>query len=239
MKLAKEFITTSNCSYLPNKEQTTHYKIIASCTISECEELIERGFRRFGEMFFRPICTTCHECKTIKIDVLNYNFSKSTRRVLRKAAHIKTHIQKPIMSKEHLNLFDKYHKYKQQENGWSYDGVVASHYYNSFVEGCGEFGYEVLYFDEDRLVGVDIIDILQNGISSIYFYYDPNYRAYSLGKLSLYNQIIMAKNMNKQWIHLGYYVKDCPSLAYKGDYKPYLTLQDRPSLSEDYIYTGV
>jgi len=79
---------------------------------------------------------------------------------------------------------------------------------------------------------VDLIDILEDGISSIYFYYDPDFAKYSLGKLSLYNQIKYAQNAKKKWIYLGYYVKECPSLSYKAQYKPYLTLEGRPTEQE-------
>lgn len=110
-------------------------------------------------------------------------------------------------------------------------------YYNSFVSGANEFGYEVLYFDGNKLIGVDLIDILPNGISSIYFYYDPDYKKYALGKLSMYKQILFAKDADKDWIYMGYYVKDCPSLAYKSHYEPYLTLQGRPNEEETLIWS--
>lgn len=237
MNLLKEFSLNDKCSYLNNREQTTHYKIINNCTTLVCQELIERGFRRFGKMYFRPICADCNECQSIKIDVKNYTFSKSAKRVFKKAEHIQRYIQHPTMSQEHLELFEKYHLYMHEKKGWDYTQTTADHYYGSFVLGHEEFGYEVLYYDEDKLIGVDLIDILDEGISSIYFYYDPDYADLSLGKLSLYNQIKYAKESNRAWIYLGYYVEDCPSLSYKNMYKPYLTLQGRPELSETYTWT--
>jgi len=120
---------------------------------------------------------------------------------------------------------------------WTYNETTPEHYYQSFVSGHNEFGYEVLYFDEDRLIGVDLIDILDDGISSIYFYYDPDYSKYSLGKLSLYNQIKFAQRSNKKWIYLGYYVEECPSLSYKSEYKPYITLEGRPSEYEEFKWS--
>jgi len=236
MNLLKEFLLNDKCSYIDNKKQTTHYKLIDNCSVHMCQELIERGYRRFGKMFFRPVCPTCQECQTIKIDVKKFTFSSSQRRVIRKASDIKSFIQKPSITKEHLHLFKKYHLYMSEKKGWQYDKITPQNYYNSFIDGYNDFGYEILYFDKEKLIGVDLIDILKNGISSIYFYYDTDYMKYSLGKFSLYNQIKFAKKTNKKWIHLGYYVKDCPSLSYKSHYKPYLTLQGRPTLKEDYVY---
>ncbi len=236
MNLLKEFSLNDKCSYLNNKEQTTHYKIIDNCTSNACQELIERGFRRFGKMYFRPVCPTCDECQSIKIDVENFEFSKSMRRVMKKASHIKSYIQPPTLSRDHLNLFEKYHLYMQDKKDWTYQYTTAQHYYNSFVSGHNDFGYEVLYYDENRLIAVDLIDILPEGISSIYFYYDPDYSEFSLGRLSLYNQVKFAKKSNKKWIYLGYYVEECPSLSYKSHYKPYLTLEGRPDESEEYSW---
>lgn len=236
MNLLKEFSLNDKCSYLKDKEQITHYKIIENCSSYHAQELIERGFRRFGKMYFRPICPTCDECKSIKIDVDSYIFSKSEKRVMNKAKHLKSYIQRPSLSKEHLDLFEKYHKYMRDKKGWDYNQTDSEHYYNSFVSGHEDFGYEVLYFDNEQLVGIDLMDILDDGVSSIYFYYDPDYAHLSLGKLSLLLQIKYAQKSNKRWIYLGYYVKDCPSLSYKSQYKPYLTLQGRPSQESKYIW---
>ena len=234
MNLLREFSLNDKCSYLDNKEQTTHYKIIDQCDSKNAQELIERGYRRFGKMYFRPVCETCTECQSIKIDVKKYNFSKSERRVLKKAKDIQIFIQKPILSRDHLNLFDKYHFYMQDKKGWKYERATSDHYYNSFVAGHENYGYEALYYYEDKLIGVDLIDLLDDGISSIYFYYDPDYLEFSLGKLSLLKQIEFAKQNNKKWIYLGYYVEGCSSLSYKANYKPYLTLEGRPSMESEF-----
>lgn len=233
MNILKEFRVNDKCSYLADRNQTTHYKVIEECSAAHCQELIERGYRRFGKMFFRPLCSSCDECKSIKIDVENFEFSSSQRRVIKKAAKIKSYIQRPSISKPHLELFEKYHLFMKEKKGWDYTPSTAHGYYSSFVDGHNDFGYEVLYYLDEKLIGVDLIDILEDGVSSIYFYYDPDYEQYSLGKLSLYNQIIFAKKSQKKWIYLGYYVKDCPSLSYKSHYKPYITLEGKPDINEE------
>ena len=234
MNILKEFVTNDKCSYLDNQQQTTLYKVIDNCSAAYCQELIERGYRRFGKMYFRPDCATCDECKSIKIDVKNFEFSKSQKRVIKKASKIKSYIQRPSMSKTHLELFEKYHLYMKDKKGWEHNPTTVQGYYGSFVDAHNDFGYEILYYIDDILIGIDLIDVLEDGISSIYFYYDPDYMEYSLGKLSLYNQIMYAKNSNKKWIYLGYYVEGCPSLSYKSHYKPYLTLDGKPELNEEF-----
>lgn len=234
MNILKEFSLNDKCSYLENHSQTMHYKMIENCNTQQCQEMIERGFRRFGKMYFRPICIDCNECQSIKVDVENFTFSKSMRRVIKKASHIRSFVGQPTLTQEHLSLFAKYHQYMRDKKGWEYNETTAENYYSSFVHGHNEFGYEVLYYDEDKLIGVDLIDILDDGISSIYFYYDPDYMEYSLGRLSMYYQIKFAQSNKKKWIYLGYYVEGCPSLSYKSHYKPYTTLQGRPASDEDF-----
>jgi arginine-tRNA-protein transferase len=195
---------------------------------------VQRGWRRFGKMFFRPICSDCQECQSLKIDVNNYNFSKSEKRVINKNSTLRLHVQKPTVSYEHLELFNKYHQYMHTFRDWDKNQTDIKGYYNSFVYGHNDFGYEILYYDNEKLICVDLIDILDDGISSVYCYYDPEYKNLSLGKYSLYRQIILAKTLEKPWIYLGYYVKDCQSLAYKNQFKPYMVLQNRATdIQED------
>ena len=237
MKLLNECTFTDKCSYLKDKQQTAHYKILFECSTNYCTTLVQRGWRRFGKMFFRPICADCHECQSIKIDVKNYNFSKSERRVIKKNSSLELMIQKPTVSYECIELFNKYHQYMHEIKGWDKNQTDIKGYHTSFVAGHDSFGYEVLYYDNKKLIAVDLIDILEDGISSIYFYYDPEYRHLSLGKYSLYRQIILAKILEKAWIYLGYYVKDCPSLLYKNQFKPHLILHNRPMDDEKDIWS--
>ena len=141
-------------------------------------------------------------------------------------------VQHPSLSYAHLELFKKYHEHMHHKRGWEQQKVTAKNYYMSFVHGYNDFGYEVLYFHDERLIAVDLIDILPDGISSIYFYYDPDYAKYSLGKYSIYYQIMLARKHNLSWIYLGYYVESCPSLAYKSEYAPFATLEGRPEEDE-------
>ena len=235
-RLLKECALEESCAYLKGMEQTTHYKIIESCTAQQCEALIERGWRRFGNMFFRPICRDCTACESIKIDVKNFRFSKSVRRIIRKNGDLRVRMQPPSLSHAHLELFERYHRYMQGRKGWEHQAVTARNYYMSFVHGHSTFGYEILYFDGDRLIAVDLVDILPDGISSIYFFYDPDYAPYSLGKYSLYRQIMLAQQRGLSWIYLGYYVEACDSLSYKKEYTPYFMLESRPNEDETPVW---
>lgn len=226
--ILKECALHEPCSYISGNSQTIHYKVIQECTKQQCEALILRGWRRFGSMYFRPICSECRLCESLKIDVAGYRFSKSERRVMRKNSHLSTIVRHPTLTRDHLNLFESYHNYKHDTRGWDKPKVDPKNYYASFVQGHGDFGYEILYFDNDKLIAVDLVDILEEGISSLYCYYDPEYTSQSLGRYTLLEQIALAQRLGHKWVYMGYYVEQCPSLAYKADYQPILTLQGRP-----------
>jgi leucyl-tRNA---protein transferase len=230
--ILKECALHEPCSYISGNSQTIHYKVIQECSKEQCESLILRGWRRFGSMYFRPICTECTACESLKIDVENYVFSKSERRILRKNSHLTTFIRPPSISGEHLELFYRYHAYKHKTRNWDSPKIDPKNYQASFVSGHGDFGYEVLYFEGEKLIAVDLIDILEDGISSLYCYYDPHSPKLSLGKYSLLEQILLAKRLGLKWIYLGYYVKGCQSLEYKSSYAPSRILQGRPEENE-------
>lgn len=230
--ILKECALHEPCSYISGNSQTIHYKVIQECSKEQCESLILRGWRRFGSMYFRPICTECTACESLKIDVENYVFSKSERRILRKNSHLTTFIRPPSITAEHLELFYRYHAYKHKTRNWDSPKIDPKNYQASFVSGHGNFGYEVLYFEGEKLIAVDLIDILEDGISSLYCYYDPHSPKLSLGKYSLLEQILLAKRLGLKWIYLGYYVKGCQSLEYKASYAPSRILQGRPEENE-------
>jgi arginine-tRNA-protein transferase len=231
-QILKECALHEPCAYIPGNSQSIHYKIIHECTKEKCEALILRGWRRFGSMYFRPICQECRACESLKIDSEHYTFSKSERRILRKNSSWHTIIRHPTMTRDHLELFERYHRYKHHTRSWDEPKVDPKNYYASFVQGHGDFGFEILYFHDGRLIAVDLVDILEEGISSLYCYYDPEYASCSLGRYTLLEQIRLAQRLGLKWIYLGYYVEQCQSLAYKGSYSPSLLLQGRPEEDE-------
>ncbi len=227
----------SQCYYLKHKKSRMEYKYIRHCTYELNDSLTKRGWRRFGEYFSRPQCEDCKECLSVRIDATWFKFSKSARRVLKKNQD-KTSImvRKPTATKEHIELYNKYHAYMKDKRDWRFTKMSLQMYYELYVHGYGNFGLEFLYFCDGKLVGVDLVDVVNDGLSSIYFFYDPDYAHLSLGKYSIYQQIFYANRQNRRWIYLGHYVKDCQSLKYKDTYKPLEVLLNNPSENEKPIW---
>ena len=220
------------CAYLPGRKVRMHYKYINNASKTFTTAVIDRGWRRFGKYFFHPICNGCNACKSIRINVADFQPSKSQRKAINRNKETKILIQKPMITQAHLELYNKYHAFKHQKDGWSHRNISQREYFEHFVDGAHDFGKEILYMDGDKLIGVDLIDILDDGISSIYFYYDPDYSRLSLGTYSLLYQIQLAKILELPWIYLGYWVEGCKAFAYKPKFQPQEILDGFPPISK-------
>ena len=221
-----------DCAYLPGKQVRMHYKYVEHASKTFATAVIQRGWRRFGKYFFHPICNGCNECKSVRIEVAPYTYRKSERRTIKRNEKTQIIVQKPSLTQSHIDLYNKYHAYKHRKDGWSHRNISHREYNENFVEGAHDFGKEVLYIAEGKLIGVDLIDILDDGISAIYFYYDPDYSKLSLGTYSLLYQIKLAKILELPYIYLGYWVDGCKAFAYKPKFQPQEILDGFPHITE-------
>jgi arginine-tRNA-protein transferase len=209
-----------------------NYKYIEETTQTYNSLLIHRGWRRFGSYYFHPICNECNKCKSIRIDVSNFKLSKSQKKSIKRNKETEIIIQKPSLTQAHIDLYNKYHHFKQNKDNWSHRNISPREYKENFVEGAHDFGKEVLYMRDNKIIGIDLIDILDDGISSIYFYYDPDYPRLSLGTYSLLYQVELAKVLELQWVYLGYWVDGCKAFAYKPNFQPQEILDGFPKIHE-------
>lgn len=227
------------CAYLEDRSVRMSYKHIEQATQAYNTALINRGWRRFGYYYFHPICKGCNECKSLRIDVNNFKLRKSQKKAIKRNKNTEIIIQKPTLSTEHIELYNKYHNYKHKQDDWTHRNISPREYKENFVEGAHEFGKEILYLVDGKLVGVDLVDILDDGISAIYFYYDPDYLHLSLGTYSLLYEVELAKVLGLPWIYLGYWVDGCKAFAYKSKFEPQEILDGFPKVEEESVWKKV
>lgn len=233
-----EFVEENKeCSYFDDKVCDIRYKYMENCSSEEQIKMLERGWRRFGNMHFVPECKTCTECKTIRIDINKFQFSKSQRRVLNKNKGTDVYVQKPTVTYEHIDLFNKYHGVMSQKKNWNENKIDVQDYNNSYVNGAHNYGKEILYFRGDKLIGVALSDMLKDGMSAVYCYYDHDFEHLSIGQFSILAQISIAKQNKIPYLYLGYWIKDHYSMGYKERYKPFELLENRPNLNEETIWS--
>ncbi|HIP12004.1 MAG TPA: arginyltransferase [Arcobacter sp.] len=227
---------SKQCAYFDDKLADTRYKFMKNCDATTYHKMLERGWRRFGNVHFRPECVACDECKTIRIKVEDFKFSKSQKRIMSKNKDIQVYVQKPSLSMDHINLFNKYHKYMETKKGWKKNNIDVQDYQQSYVDGASTFGKEILYFLDDKLIGIALSDMTKDSLSCVYCFYDHEYENRSLGKFSILAQMSIAKQAKIPHLFLGYWIKDHYSMGYKEDYAPFEILQNTPLLDEECIW---
>ncbi len=232
-----EFIPDEKkCSYLGDKKSLFRYLKIENCSNDLYQALLERGYRRFGEYFFVPICAGCMECITIRQHIQTYAFTRSNQRIMKKNGDVKVTIQRPSVTDTHLRLYEKYHLFMKEKKGWEFSGISGELYYDMFVEGFCEFGYELIYSLGDRVVAIALVDMLPSSISAVYCFYDPEMQDRSLGKFSILKQLEIGKRLGMRHFYPGYWIEGHYAMGYKSDFKPFEILLGRPGLHEQPIY---
>ncbi|MCV6606769.1 MAG: arginyltransferase [Campylobacterales bacterium] len=218
------------CPYLENTPSKTKYHWMEECTTDAYQKMLEHGYRRFGKLFFNPICEGCYKCLSVRINPQTFLWKRKFKRVLKKNQDLTIVVNRPSITTQHIELHNKYHQDMQGRRDWTQEDITVEQYYRSFVEGAGDFGYEFLYFLDEKLISVALVDILPKSVSAVYCFYDPDYRDRSLGTLSILKQLQIAKQNSIDYVYLGYMVRENQSLKYKENFKPLEILSGRPEL---------
>jgi arginine-tRNA-protein transferase len=211
----------SLCGYLPDRQWSLEYEMVAAISAWEYSARLKEGWRRFGGMLFRPQCPACQACQSLRVDAAAFEPNRSQRRALRDNQHeVKRMVGAPHVSRAKLTLYDRFHEFQTDFKGWpQHPAKDAASYRESFVHNP-EFTEEWCYYLGDDLVGVGYVDRLGIGMSAIYFFYDPTHRERSLGT---YNVLCLLQECQRQklpHLYLGYYVAGCRSLEYKAAFRP-------------------
>jgi arginyl-tRNA--protein-N-Asp/Glu arginylyltransferase len=221
MLVVQQFITDPHtCAYLPERMAKLEYSFAMSLAAQEYEDLMNKGYRKFGSAFFRPVCVGCSECRPIRIPVERFEPDRSQKRAWKRNADLDVRIGQPVCDKQHLELYHRYHAEKTARSGWPEQHVDADEYEMSLVQNpvpC----VEISFWEGQKLRAVVINDLTPNVVSAIYHFHDPDCADRGLGTYSILHCIEFAKKLNKRWVYLGYYVDGSASMKYKARFKPY------------------
>jgi arginine-tRNA-protein transferase len=219
------------CHYLPGAAMTTEARVMIDVTPEELDALLALGWRRFGPVYFRPVCTACSECVSIRIPLATFAPSANMRRVQRRGRHLTLRYGKPICDERRLALHRRWHAFRQDARGWEAGELDRESYSIQFCFPHAS-ARELTMWDGDRLVSVGLVDETPRALSAVYCYYDPDDEQLSPGTLNVLACLDRARKQGREWVHLGYRVADCPSLRYKGRFRPQEQLVGRPEEQE-------
>jgi arginyl-tRNA--protein-N-Asp/Glu arginylyltransferase len=182
----------------------------------EYDTALSLGMRRSGRILYRPVCPGCRKCQPFRIDVNRFAPSKSQRRVMRKCeGAFEVRLQHPRFDPEHIDLFARYQAAQHGVRG--IDPSMES--YRQFLVDSITETVELAWRDPSgKLCAVGILDIVPSGVSTVYFFWDPELRDYSLGTYSALLEIDLCRQWNKPYYYLGYLVPGAETMNYKASF---------------------
>lgn len=207
-----------SCSYLDDQEATTLFvdprQPIDKALYSKLSVL---GFRRSGDHIYRPHCSSCAACVPARIPVSAFEPSRGQRRVWQRNQDLRIVSTVDAGDDE---AFDLYRRYINQRHS---DGDMyppEREQFESFLNSVWECTRYFRFYDTERLVAVAVVDSLDDGLSAIYTFFDPSMVKRSLGVYAILWEIDQARELDLDYVYLGYWIQNCQKMAYKSNYRP-------------------
>ena len=215
--------TTFPCGYLDDEnERLLVYLDEQPLSPILYSALQSQGFRRSESYVYRPYCENCQACQSIRVPVHKFAPSRSQKRIQNKNRDFHSVVSATV-SEDYYPLYERYVNEKHL-GGVMYP--ANSSQLDSFTNCDWMQQLFVELYDKEKLIAVAICDLSPDSVSAVYTFYDPDYLDYSLGTYMVLKQVELAKHLQKSWLYLGYYIKQCDKMNYKTRFFPHQILQD-------------
>ncbi|WP_298123873.1 arginyltransferase [Brevundimonas sp.] len=222
---------TAPCPYLPGR---TERKVFANLPFSDGawvnDELTQAGFRRSQNIAYRPACDACNACVSVRIPLDRFVFGRSDRRIVRRNADLVRHFVEAEATTEQFDLLRRYLRARHPVGGMSDMGWLD---YVAMVEDTAVRTHLVEYrlpSPDDgpgRLMGVALTDVLGDGLSMVYSFFEPEAEKRSLGVFCILDHVRQAGALGLPHVYLGYWVEGSRSMDYKARFRPLEALTRR------------
>jgi arginyl-tRNA--protein-N-Asp/Glu arginylyltransferase len=216
-----KFYVTKNysCGYINGQDAqsivATPYKNVNS---KNFKNLISQGFRRSGQYVYKPNCKNCKACIPIRLLASNFKASRSQKRLKKNLNELSVKLLPLNFNEEHYNLYVNYQNKRHPNNDKSEDNVAD---YNDFLINSNVHSKLVEFRLNNQLKIITIIDIIDNGISAVYTFYDCSDQKLSLGTMSIIWLLEYCKKESLPFLYLGYWIYESQKMKYKINFKPY------------------
>jgi leucyl-tRNA---protein transferase len=215
------FITApAPCPYLPGRlERKVFTHLVGQDAKSLNTQLSHGGFRRSQNIAYRPACDGCHACISTRVPVNSFRWTASFERVWRRNADVTAQRVRAKATSQHYALFRDYIEARHGDGGMTEMNVLdfSAMVDETFVESHMT---EYRLAEENTLVGTVLADTLDDGLSLIYSFYDPDMKKRSLGTFIVLDQILRARALGLSYAYLGYWVNGSPKMGYKSRFLP-------------------
>lgn len=175
------------------------------------------GFRRSGNILYRPHCHGCRACVAVRIPVARFRPDRSQRRCLARNARVETRVLPTHRTDEQLALYRRYLAARHAGGGMDTHGAAE---FDQFLIGDWSEGRFLELREDGTLLAVAVTDLVEGALSAVYTFYDPAAAARGLGTLAILKQLEWARRLGLQHLYLGYWIAGHRKMEYKRRFRP-------------------
>ncbi len=219
----------SPCPYLAGKEERKVFTHLVGERAGELNDLLTHGgFRRSQSIAYRPACDACRACVSVRVITAEFQPSRSMARVIDRNSDLVGDMRMAVPTSEQYAVFRGYLDSRHRDGGMAdmtvldYAMMVEdSHVQTRLVEyRRREHDSGITGRGTGQLLAVALVDVLNDGLSMVYSFFDPNAGARSLGTFMILDHIARARRMGLDYVYLGYWVRGSRKMHYKGRFLP-------------------
>ncbi|EAR52795.1 arginyl-tRNA-protein transferase [Oceanicola granulosus HTCC2516] len=223
LPLAPQFYVTAPqpCPYLEGRMERKLFTALQGDNAEQLNDtLSKQGFRRSQNVLYRPSCADCSACLSARIDISRFAPSRSQRRVLKRNARLRRRVAAPWATEDQYALFRDYLDSRHATGGmadmdvFEFAAMIEETPIRSriieYTEPADDAGHPY-----GGLSAVCLTDVLDDGLSMVYSFFDPSLARDSLGTHVVLDHIALAREMGLPYVYLGYWVPGSPKMGYK------------------------
>jgi leucyl-tRNA---protein transferase len=219
----------SPCPYLPGREERKVFTHLVGERAPELNDLLTHGgFRRSQSIAYRPACETCRACVSVRVVVEDFQPTRSMRRVAERNSDLVAEMRVPVPTSEQYSVFRSYLDSRHRDGGMAdmtvldYAMMVEDSHVETRIVEFRRRGPDsrITGRGNGPLLGVALTDVLSDGLSMVYSFFDPDAGPRSLGTFIILDHISRARRLGLPYVYLGYWVKGSKKMDYKGRFLP-------------------